>query len=85
MVFVSADHLAGDMRDYMKEDRMPWLAVKYEARSEKITSCSGPGIPCLVLVDAKGQQVLADSFQGDNCGGPQQALAETRRILQRGR
>ena len=29
--------------------------------------------------------VLADAFQGDNYIGPQPVLAETRRILQRGR
>jgi nucleoredoxin len=81
VVFVSADHSAGDMLDYMREDRMPWLAVKYEQREQKVIEYSGPGIPCLVLVDAKGK-VLADTYSGDDYLGPQQVLDKTRRILQ---
>jgi nucleoredoxin len=80
IVFVSADNSAGDMAGYMKEDRMPWLAVKYDLRDNKIVSYSGPGIPCLVLVDAQGR-VLSDSYEGDNYVGPQKVLADTRRIL----
>lgn len=80
VVFVSADHSAGDMADYMKEASMPWLAVNYAKRDNKIMSYSGPGIPCLVLVDAQGQ-VLADSYEGDNYVGPQRVLAATRKIL----
>lgn len=84
VVFVSADRSAGDMADYMKEDQMPWLAVKYDQRTEKITSYSGSGIPCLVLVDAKGQ-VLSDSFEGDNYVGPGKVLQDAQRILREGR
>lgn len=83
IVFVSGDHSAGDMADYMKEARMPWLAVNFDKRDNKITSYSGPGIPCLVLVDANGK-VLADSYEGDNYVGPQSVLAATRKILARG-
>lgn len=83
VVFVSGDRSAGDMVEYMKHDQMPWLAVRFDQRSEKIISYSGPGIPCLVLVDAKGQ-VLSDSFEGDNYRGPDKVLQDTRRILQRG-
>lgn len=68
-VFVSADRSAGDMRDYMREDRMPWLAVKFDQRSPDLMSYSGPGIPCLVLVGADGV-VISDSYEGDNYVGP---------------
>jgi nucleoredoxin len=80
VVFVSADHSAGDMARYMKEAAMPWLAVDYGQRDHKILSYSGPGIPCLVLVDAQGR-VLADSYEGDDYVGPQKVLAATRKIL----
>lgn len=84
VVFVSADRSSGDMANYMKKDAMPWLALKYDlAGNSGLQRYAGPGIPCLVLVDASGK-VLADSFRGENYLGPQHVLAETRRILARG-
>lgn len=85
VVFVSADRSAGAMRDYMRDDRMPWLALKYDQREAvpEIMRYSGPGIPCLVLVDAQGR-VLADSFEGDNYLGPNRVLDEATRLLARG-
>ena len=82
VVFVSNDHSSGDMRDYMKEDRMPFLALKYDQvqREPEIQRYCGPGIPCLVLVDAGGR-VLSDSFEGDNYVGPNKVLHDTQRIL----
>ena len=81
-VFVSADRSAGDMRDYMKGDDMPWLAVKYDQRTQDLLSYSGPGIPCLVLVGADGV-VLSDSYEGENYVGPGKVLADTAKILRR--
>jgi nucleoredoxin len=83
LVFVSADRSAAEMLGYMREDRMPWPAVKYDLREPQVLGYSGPGIPCLVLVDAQGK-VLADTFRGADYLGPQQALAATRRILKGG-
>lgn len=83
LIFISGDNSAGDMLAYMREDQMPWLAVKYDRREQKMVDYSGPGIPCLVLVDAKGR-VLADSYQGETYLGPQQVLETTRRILKKG-
>ena len=84
VIFISGDHSAGDMLAYMREDKMPWLAVKYDRREQQMVDYSGPGIPCLVLVDAKGR-VLADSYRGETYLGPQQVLEATRRILKKGR
>lgn len=84
VVFVSADRSAGDMAGYMKEDHMPWPALKYElVQGSTLMRYAGPGIPCLVLVDANGK-VLSDSFNGDDYLGPQKVLNDTRRILARG-
>lgn len=80
VVFVSADRSAIDMLGYMREDAMPWPAVRYERREQPMLAYAGPGIPCLVLVDATGK-VLADSYRGDDYLGPQHVLAQTRRIL----
>ncbi len=84
VVFISADRSGGDMRDYMKEDRMPWTALKYDLRGSnpELLRYGGPGIPCLVLVDAAGR-VLADSYRGDDYLGPGQVLRETIRILEK--
>lgn len=80
VVFVSSDRSEGAMEDYMKDDGMPWLAVDYDRRDEKLMGYCGPGIPCLVLVNEHGR-VLSDSFVGDNYRGPQAVLADARRML----
>jgi len=86
VVFVSADRSAGDMLSYMRDDRMPWLAMKYdEAQQEsELRRYCGPGIPCLVLVDPQGR-VLSDSFEGDNYVGPGKVLQDAARLLAQGR
>lgn len=85
VVFISADNSGGEMRDYMRADKMPWLALKYDLREKnpELMRYSGPGIPCLVLVDASGR-VLADTYEGDDYVGPQKVLREATRLLQRG-
>jgi nucleoredoxin len=82
VVFMSSDHSAGDMSQYMKDDGMPWLALKYDEarRDSELRRYGGPGIPCLVLVDPAGR-VLSDSFEGDNYLGPGKVLADAQRLL----
>lgn len=82
VVFVSADQSAGDMRDYMRKDQMPFLAIKFDQiqREPEIVRYAGPGIPCLVLVDSSGR-VLSDSYEGDDYVGPVKVLQDTQRIL----
>lgn len=82
LVFFSADRSAGSMRDYMKEDKMPWPAVSFDQREDNIQSYCGPGIPCLVLVDTHGR-VLSDSFEGENYVGPGKVLNDTFQLLAR--
>lgn len=85
VVFVSADRSAGDMASYMKKDGMPWVAVKFDLvrTMPEIQRYSGPGIPCLVLVDASGR-VLSDSYEGDDYVGPGKVLRDAQRILAKG-
>ncbi len=84
VVFVSSDRSAKDMAGYMKADGMPWLALKYElVGSSGFMRYGGPGIPCLVLMDANGK-VLSHSFEGDNYLGPGKVLQDAQRILARG-
>jgi len=86
LVFLSADRSAGAMRDYMRDDQMPWLAVKYEqlGSAAELREYGGPGIPCLVLVNAFGR-VLSDSFDGETYLGPHKVLNDLTRILNEGK
>ena len=84
VVFVSADNSAGDMRDYMKGDRMAWRALRYDAipTSGEIMQYCGDGIPCLVLVDESGK-VLSDTNRDGDYVGPHAVLDDTRKLLQK--
>ena len=86
LVLVSNDHSPGDMLNYMKDEKMPWPAFKFgDAREvDEIARLAGPGIPCLVLIDAEGK-VIADSFMGSSYLGPDSVLDTTWRTLQRHR
>jgi len=86
LVLVSNDHSPAEMLAYMKEESMPWPAIKYSelGQLEEITRLGGPGIPCLVLVDGDGR-VLAHSFKGDDYLGPDSVLDATWRLLKKSR
>lgn len=75
LLFVSHDHSADAMKQYMSDDHMPWWGVAFgseSARALRKAYC-GAGIPDLVLLDDHGQ-VLADSFDAGRYLGPQQVL-----------
>jgi nucleoredoxin len=83
LIFVNDDRSDGDMINYMKGDSMPWPAVWYaDIRNPDLNARQfcGPGIPCLVLVDANGD-VLSDSFRGGNYVGPRQVMADIRDMV----
>ena len=84
LVFYSWDRSAGDMKDYMSEENMPWPALKFAGREDiaEIARLAGPGIPCLVLIDADGR-VLAHSFKGDDYLGPGVPLEKAWEVLRR--
>ena len=66
----------------MRKNSPAWPTLRFEAirNTPDIVRYAGPGIPCLVLVDANGQ-VLSDSFRGGNYAGPDAVLDDTWRIL----
>ena len=84
LIMVSRDNSAGEMADYMREEQMPWPALKYDTSRSlpEIERLAGPGIPCLVLIDAEGR-VLAHSFKGEAYPGPASVLDAAWRILKK--
>lgn len=75
-VFVSADHSAREMENYMREANMPWPAVEYAKIDHSgLRKFAGNGIPCLVVVDQTGR-VISNSFEGEKYLGPQKVLAD---------
>lgn len=57
IIFVSSDKSEDAMYDYMKENKMPWLAVPYDSKLKgALSSKYGvSGIPMLVIIDEKGK------------------------------
>ncbi len=82
LIFVSSDRSDADMDAYMAEDKMPWPALKYnkKASNKSVTKYAGPGIPCLVFLDAEGK-VLSDSYVNGKYEGPQKVLADIEKTL----
>jgi nucleoredoxin len=80
IVFVSADRNEAAMREYFAQ--MPWLAVRYaDVRASGLAQrYAGPGIPCLVMVNADGE-VVSDSYRNGQYVGPQQVLADLEGML----
>ncbi len=64
IVFMSEDQGASAMEKYMSEMSMPWPAMRYSAvKGSRLAKFAGPGIPCLVLLNEKGE-VLSHSYVG---------------------
>lgn len=84
LVFYSWDNSAGEMAAYMREEAMPWPALKFAEREDitELARLAGPGIPCLVLIDASGK-VLAHSFKGEDYLGPGVVLEKAWQVLQK--
>ncbi len=82
IVFVSSDESPADMQNYMKTDRMPWAALRFERKSmeRELTHYAGNGIPDLVVVDGDGK-VLSDSYQGANYVGPYKVANDLAKLI----
>ena len=62
IVFVSRDKTATDMKKYMKDDSMPWLAIPFNDPAAKrlIGELKVNGIPTLAVFDKNGKLISAD-------------------------
>ena len=77
IVFVSNDKSAGEMQNYMRDEKMPFPAVNFDkvAGNQALKKYAGDGIPCLVVVDETGK-VIFDTYAGKNFRGPDAVLAD---------
>jgi thiol-disulfide isomerase/thioredoxin len=81
VIFMSRDTSAAEMTNYMVEMKMPWPALRYDAvKWSPLNKYCGPGIPCLVVINDKGE-VLSDSFNGKTYLGPHKPLEDLRALL----
>ena len=82
VVLVNADRSAADMAAYVRDDRMAWPALRWDAiqGAREITHYAGSGIPCLVLVDENGK-VLSDTNRWGSYVGPDAVVEDTWKIL----
>lgn len=81
VIFVSRDRSDDAMEEYMKDDGMPWPAVKFRDidRMDEVRKYAGGGIPCLVLVDREGN-VVSDSYEGGNYRGPTAVMNDMEKL-----
>ncbi|MCX6137732.1 MAG: thioredoxin-like domain-containing protein [Ignavibacteriales bacterium] len=83
ILFISNDRSAREMMSYMAETQMPWLALQWKSEGAGAIEkrFSGPGIPCLVLLNGN-DEVLSDSYVGGKYVGPHKVLSDLERILE---
>ena len=81
VIFVSQDNSKEEMLEYMKQDGMPWPALKFaNASSSPLEKYSGRGIPCLVVIDQQGK-VLSHSYKGEEYLGPSKVIEDLEGLL----
>lgn len=85
VIFMSRDESANEMEKYMAEMQMPWPGLRFNAAKtdRTLNKYCGPGIPCLVLLNAKGE-ILSDSFAGKTYLGPTKVMRDLEKILSDG-
>lgn len=85
LVLVSWDRSESDQHAYMRDDAMPWPALRFsERRLAEIARHAGSGIPCLVLVDGEGKE-LSHSYRWGRYVGPREVVEDTWKILKEAR
>jgi thiol-disulfide isomerase/thioredoxin len=75
IVFVSNDKSANAMENYMRNEQMPWPALRFDQvrGNAALNKYFGESIPCLVVVDENGK-VIFDTYAGKSYRGPEAVL-----------
>jgi nucleoredoxin len=82
LIFVSADRSRFGWETYIRETKMPWLAIDYDQLAEmpEVKKLGGDSIPSLLVLNSEGG-VVANTYEGENYLGPQNALAALDKIF----
>lgn len=85
VVLMSNDKSDAAMYGYMREEKMPWVAMPLDKLNAQpvLTGYVKGGIPHLVIVDRQGK-ILADSYRGKTYIGPMAAMQQLEQILATG-
>jgi len=84
LVFASSDKDEAAMMDYMKEDKMPWPAIRFdEKKSSGVGKYAAGGIPYLVLLDKDGKDLTGQP--GNEWQHPSKVMPEIEKILRESR
>ncbi len=85
IVFVSADRSRFGWETYIRETKMPWLAVDYDQLADLagIKDLGGASIPSLLVLDS-ASRIVASSYEGEKYLGPQNAIAALDKIYGEG-
>jgi nucleoredoxin len=85
LIFVSADRSRFGWETYIRETKMPWLAVDYEQirNVTGLQQLGGSSIPSLLVLD-QDSRMVASTYQGDKYLGPQNALDALEKIFAAG-
>lgn len=75
VILVGSDDNTNEIKKYMKDAQMPWLAFEKNGKAfdEIQKKYGGNGIPCVVLLDEK-DNVIAHSYKDGKYLGPSVAL-----------
>ena len=85
IVLVSWDRSEADMHAYLRDDKMPWPALRWADRNlGLLRQHAGRGIPCLVLIDGNGKE-LSHSYRRGQYVGPDRVIEDTWKILKEAR
>jgi len=82
LIFVSFDKSRFNWETYMRDTKMPWLAIDFDQLGSfaQLKQLGGESIPSLLVVDDQSR-VVASSYDGQTYVGPQNALAALDKIF----
>lgn len=85
LIFVSSDRSRFGWETYIRETKMPWLAIDFDemAGLKQLKEVGGGSFPSLVVFDSNSR-VLVSSYDGEKYLGPQNALAALDQIFAKG-
>lgn len=82
LIFVSYDKSRFNWETYMRDTKMPWLAIDFDHLADfpQLKQLGGDGIPSLLVLDEQSR-LVASSYDGEKYLGPQHALAALDKIF----